>query len=105
MIGICSAACGQRKSATLLEECGDDIFLSPVTTRSPPHQSAALTASPRGEAYVLSYVGVIAMVFFYISHAGFANRLPLGVQLSGGQLEIKSKNSFVLKVGRRSRVG
>ena len=33
---------------------------------------------PQGEAYVLCYVGVIAMVVFYISHTGFANRLPLG---------------------------
>ena len=43
-----------------------------------PHQSPSVTASPQGEAYVLSYVGRIATVFFYISHAGFANRLPLG---------------------------
>ena len=27
------------------------------SSTSPPHQSAALTASPRGEAYVLCYVG------------------------------------------------
>ena len=45
---------------------------------SPPHQSAPLTASPRGEAYVLCYVGVIAMAVFYISYTGLANRLPLG---------------------------
>ena len=47
-------------------------------SRSPPHQSPSVPASPRGEACVLCYVGVIATVFFYISHAGFANRLPLG---------------------------
>ena len=69
---------------------GNGILLPAVTTISPPHQSAALTASPQGEAYVLCYVGVIAMVVFYISHTGLANRLPLGIQLSGGQLEIKS---------------
>ena len=59
-------------------------------SESPPHQSPSAPASPRGEAYVLRYVGMIATVFFYISHTGLANRLPLGVQLSGGQLEIKS---------------
>ena len=33
---------------------------------------------PPGEAYVLCYVEVIITIFFYISHTGFANRLPLG---------------------------
>ena len=32
---------------------------------SPPHQSAPLTASPQGEAYVLCYVVVFATVVFY----------------------------------------
>ena len=57
---------------------GNGILLPTVTTISPPHQSAALTASPQGEAYVLCYVGVIAMAVFYISYTGLANRLPLG---------------------------
>ena len=57
---------------------GNGILLPTVTTISPPHQSAALTASPQGEAYVLCYVGVIAMAVFYISYTGLANHLPLG---------------------------
>ena len=83
MIGICSAACGQRKSATLLEECGDDIFLSPVTTRSPPHQSPSVPASPRGEAYVLCYVEVITTIFFYINLKGLPIAFPWGGRWAG----------------------
>ena len=59
-------------------QSGNGVLLSSVTTRSPPHQSPSVPASPQGEAYVLRYVGVIATVFFYISHTGPANRLPLG---------------------------
>ena len=76
------------------------VLLSSVTTRSPPHQSPSVTASPRGEAYVLRCVGVITMVVFYSKPYRICQRLPLGGQLSGGQLEIKSKYSFALKVGR-----
>ncbi len=34
-------------------QSGNGIPRSPVTTKSPPHQSAALTASPQGEAYAI----------------------------------------------------
>ena len=44
---------------------GYGIPLPADITKSPPHQSPSVPASPRGEAYVLCYVGVIATVFFY----------------------------------------
>ena len=67
---------------------------------SPPHQSAALTASPPGEAYATTVRWDYYCGIFLHKPYRFCQRLPLGVQLSGGQLEIKSKNSFALKVGR-----
>ena len=79
---------------------GDGILLPDVTTISPPHQLAALTASPRGEAYAITLCwGYYYGIFLHKPHR-LCQRLPLGVQLSGGQLDIQSKNSFALKVGR-----
>ncbi len=65
-----------------LETCHGKRWRGDSSTRrysaSPPHQSPSVPASPRGEAYVLCYVGVFATVAFYISRTGLANRLPLG---------------------------
>ena len=52
-----------------------------VTTKSPPHPSAALTASPRGEACVT--FGDTTAVFFLGSVQGLPNAFPWGGRWAG----------------------
>ena len=67
---------------------------------APSSVSCAASFPPRGSLRYYDTLELLTTVDFYISHTGYANRLPLGVQLSGGQLDIQSKNSLALKVGR-----
>ena len=72
-------ACLEDSTAWVIDppaQGGSGILLPAVTTISPPHQSAPLTASPQGEAYVLCYVEVITTIFFYINLKGLPIAFP-----------------------------
>ena len=86
---------------------GTGFFYPPIFHIAPSSVTFGDSFPPRGSLRYFAMLRLLLRYFFTVSHTGYANRLPLGVQLSGGQLEIKSKNSFALKVGRthRGRVG